>query len=32
MMIAGACFLGYQLTADRHAEIRRALALRDGPA
>jgi Na+/melibiose symporter-like transporter len=29
VMIAGACFIGYRLTADRHAEIRRKLDERD---
>jgi Na+/melibiose symporter-like transporter len=29
VMIAGGCFLGYRLTAARHAEIRRQLDLRD---
>ena len=29
VMLAGACFLGYRLTADRHAEIRRELDARD---
>jgi Na+/melibiose symporter-like transporter len=29
VMIAGACFFGYRLTADRHAEIRRKLDERD---
>ena len=32
VMIAGACFLGYRLSADRHAEIRRQLAERDALA
>lgn len=29
MMLGGACFLGYRLTAQRHAEIRRELEARD---
>ena len=29
VMIAGACFIGYRLTPERHAEIRRKLAERD---
>lgn len=29
VMLAGACFIGYRLSADRHAEIRRQLDLRD---
>ncbi|MCA6228166.1 MAG: hypothetical protein IM654_00375, partial [Phenylobacterium sp.] len=29
VMAAGACFLGYRLTAARHAEIRRQLDLLD---
>lgn len=29
VMIAGACFLGYKLTAERHADIRRQLEARD---
>lgn len=29
VMLAGACFIGYRLTAERHAEIRRELDLRD---
>lgn len=29
VMLAGACFIGYRLTAERHAEIRRQLDLRD---
>jgi len=29
VMAAGACFIGYKLTADRHAEIRRKLEERD---
>lgn len=29
VMIAGACFIGYRLTAERHAEIRRQLDLKD---
>jgi Na+/melibiose symporter-like transporter len=29
VMVAGACFVGYRLTADRHAEIRRKLDERD---
>lgn len=29
VMIGGACFLGYKLSADRHAEIRRQLDARD---
>lgn len=32
VMIAGACFFGYRLSADRHAEIRRQLAERDALA
>jgi GPH family glycoside/pentoside/hexuronide:cation symporter len=32
VMIAGACFLGYRLSADRHAEIRRQLSERDAIA
>ncbi|MET0272569.1 MAG: MFS transporter [Phenylobacterium sp.] len=32
VMIAGACFLGYRLTADRHAEIRNKLEARDALA
>lgn len=32
VMIAGFCFLGYKLTADRHAEIRRQLDERDALA
>jgi Na+/melibiose symporter-like transporter len=32
VMIAGACFVGYRLSADRHAEIRRQLAERDAIA
>ncbi|HEY2357447.1 MAG TPA: MFS transporter [Phenylobacterium sp.] len=30
VMLGGACFLGYKLTADRHAQIRRELDERDG--
>jgi Na+/melibiose symporter-like transporter len=30
VMLGGACFLGYKLTAARHADIRRQLAERDG--
>ncbi|MFL5297119.1 MAG: MFS transporter [Phenylobacterium sp.] len=30
VMIAGACFIGYRLSAERHAEIRRELDARDG--
>ncbi|MFC3070801.1 MFS transporter [Phenylobacterium soli] len=29
VMIAGACFIGYRLTSERHAEIRKALEERD---
>ena len=29
VMLAGACFIGYRLTAERHAEIRRQLDARD---
>jgi Na+/melibiose symporter-like transporter len=29
VMAAGACFIGYKLTAERHAEIRRQLELKD---
>jgi len=29
VMIGGACFLGYKLSAERHAEIRRELDARD---
>lgn len=32
VMAAGACFLGYRLTSDRHEEIRRQLAERDAEA
>lgn len=32
VMIAGSCFLGYRLSADRHAEIRHKLAERDAIA
>lgn len=32
VMIAGGCFFGYRLTADRHAEIRNQLAERDALA
>ncbi|MFN3487473.1 MAG: hypothetical protein ACK44W_18555, partial [Planctomycetota bacterium] len=32
VMVAGACFFGYRLTADRHAEIRNQLAERDALA
>ena len=32
VMLAGACFIGYRLTADRHAEIRRQLDARDALA
>nr|WP_293541514.1 MFS transporter [Phenylobacterium sp.] len=30
VMLAGACFIGYKLDAERHAEIRRQLDARDG--
>jgi Na+/melibiose symporter-like transporter len=30
VMLAGACFIGYRLTPERHAEIRRKLDERDG--
>lgn len=30
VMLAGACFIGYRLNAERHAEIRRRLEERDG--
>jgi glycoside/pentoside/hexuronide:cation symporter, GPH family len=32
VMIAGGCFIGYRLSADRHAEIRRKLSERDAIA
>lgn len=32
VMVAGGCFLGYKLSADRHADIRRQLAERDALA
>jgi hypothetical protein len=31
-MVAGACFIGYRLTPERHAEIRRQLDERDALA